>query len=129
MTLKCVMRLLLAATMVLAGSLHFAIPDPYVAIMPAFLPWHLELVYISGVLEILGGLGLLLRRTRRAAAWGLILLYICVFPANLNMAVNEIQAASFTIDPFWMWARLPFQLLFIAWAYWMTRPDPVSAPG
>ncbi len=127
MRLKPVLRALLAVTMVVAGVLHFVFTDLYVAIMPSYLPAHLELVYVSGVFEILGGLGLLIRRTRRAAAWGLVLLYICVFPANLNMAINEIQPSGGDIPPVLMWVRLPFQLLFIAWAWWMTRPDPVDA--
>ncbi len=127
MRLKPVLRIVLAATMVVAGVLHFVFTDRYVAIMPSYLPAHLELVYISGVFEILGGLGLLIRRTRRAAAWGLVLLYVCVFPANLNMAMHEIQPSGGNIPPVLMWVRLPLQLLFIAWAWWMTRRDPVDA--
>ncbi len=127
MRLKPVLRVLLAVTMVVAGVLHFVFTDLYLAIMPSYLPAHLELVYISGVFEILGGLGLLIRRTCRAAAWGLVLLYVCVFPANLNMAIHEIQPSGGNIPPVLMWVRLPFQLLFIAWAWWMTRRDPVDA--
>ena len=125
--LKPFFCLLLAFAMVLAGTMHFVIPDSYAAIMPDYLPYHLQLVYISGRFEILGGLGLLPRRTRRAAAWGLILLYLCVLPANLNMAIHEIQPASFTVPVWAMWTRLPFQLVFIAWAWWMTRPDRAAA--
>ncbi len=127
MRLKPVLRGLLAVTMVVAGVLHFVATDLYVAIMPSYLPLHLELVYISGVFEILGGLGLLIRRTRHAAAWGLVLLYVCVFPANLNMAIYEIQPSGGNIPPVLMWVRLPFQLVFIAWAWWMTRRDPEDA--
>jgi len=128
MRLKSVLRTVLAAAMVFAGIMHFVATDAYVAIMPDYLPLHLELVYASGVFEVLGGLGLLLQRTRRAAAWGLVLLYVCVFPANLNMAIHEIQPVpDLTIAPIWMWARLPFQVVLVAWAWWMTRPDPVDA--
>ncbi len=121
--------------MVGVGISHFTTPDPYVRIVPSALPSPLALVYISGAFEVLGGIGLLVPRTRKAAAWGLILLYIAVFPANINMAVNEIQMEPGGGIPVWtMWARLPFQLVFIAWAYWFTRPDPtprtaVSAPS
>ena len=66
---------------------------------------------------------------RRGAAWpwGLVALYIAVFPANIHMAMDHIQLTPDGTFPVWaMWLRLPFQALFIAWAYWMTRPDPAS---
>src|ERR1700734_1129213 len=68
---------------IMAGSLHFIKPAPYLRIMPPCVPWHLAMVRISGGLEILGGLGLLVPATRRAAAWGLVALLIAVFPANI----------------------------------------------
>ncbi len=108
--------------MVVAGSLHFAATEAYVAIMPAYLPWHRELVYLSGGLEILFGLGLLWRRTRRLAGLGLILLFVAVLPANFNMALHDIQPASFHIPAALLWARLPFQLVLIFWAWRVSRP-------
>jgi uncharacterized membrane protein len=80
------------------------------------------LVAVSGFFEILGGVGLLVKRVQRAAAWGLVALFIAVFPANVNMAVNKI----FTDNPWILWGRLPFQAVLIAWAWWFTRPDPKS---
>lgn len=120
---------LMAALYVLAGTMHFVAPGFYVQMMPAYLPWHLALVYVSGVCEIALGLGLLVPRLRRIAAWGVILLLIAVFPANVNMAVHSIVPAGL---PAWMppprpsglWLRLPMQLVLIAWAYLHTRPDP-----
>lgn len=113
---------LLAVFMILAGINHFRAPDVYVAMMPAALPAHLELVYVSGVAEIAGGLGLLYAPTRRAAAWGLIALFIAIFPANLNMAVNHLPLAGRELPAWALWARLPLQLGLIAWAYVYTRP-------
>ena len=117
--------LLLAANFVAAGVMHFVRPDFFVRIMPPYLPWHLELVYLSGVFEILGGLAALWPRTRALAGWGLIALLIAVFPANLHMALHpeqfpEVSAAA-------AYARLPFQFLFMAWAWWATRPEPGAA--
>ena len=109
--------------MVTAGALHFLATDAYVAIMPSYLPWHRELVYVSGVFEILGGLGLLVPRWRRAAGLGLIALFVAVFPANINMAVNNIQPSGLSIPEALLWARLPFQGVFIAWAWWVSQPD------
>lgn len=115
-------RISLALIMVAAGTLHFTATDTYVGIMPGYLPLHRELVYVSGVFEILFGLGLLWRKTREYAGIGLILLFIAVLPANANMAINDIQPADFRIPAFVLWARLPFQLVLIYWAWRVSRP-------
>jgi len=121
---KSVVRVLLAAGMVAIGTWHFVRPEPFVRIVPDLLPAPLLLVYVSGVFEILGGLGLLWNKTRRWASWGLVALYVAVFPANINMAINEIQLEPGGTLPVWaMWARLPLQALIIAAAYWVGRPD------
>jgi uncharacterized membrane protein len=105
--------------MTLAGSLHFLYPRAYARIVPASLPAPLTLVYVSGVAEILGGLGLLFPPTRALAAWGLVLLFIAIFPANVNMAVHRIGFTR-TPPPAWLlWARLPLQAVLIAWASWV----------
>ncbi len=122
--LKAVAMWVLALGMVGIGVTHFVAPEPFLRIMPNPLPAHLALVYVSGFFEIVGGVGLLFARTRRAAAWGLIALYVAVFPANINMAINGIQLDPAAPLPAWAaWARLPFQLVWIAWAYWFTRPE------
>jgi uncharacterized membrane protein len=105
-----------------AGTLHFIKPDPYLRIMPPYIPWHVAMVRISGGLEILGGLGLLVPPMRRAAAWGLVALLIAVFPANVYMATNPIQAGAASIAPTLRWGRLPLQLILIWWVLWCTRP-------
>jgi uncharacterized membrane protein len=113
---------------VAAGTLHFIKPDPYLRIMPPYIPWHVAMVRISGGLEILGGLGLLVPPMRRAAAWGLVALLIAVFPANVYMATNPIQAGAASIAPALRWGRLPLQLILIWWVLWCTRPRLSSAP-
>jgi len=121
--MKTFLRWLLTAGMVLAGINHFVSPGPYAAIVPDALPAPYLLVYLSGLAEIAGGLGLILPATRRLAAWGLIALLVAVFPANINMAVNHLPLAG-TVPPAWaLWVRLPLQLVMIAWAYWYTRPE------
>lgn len=117
--------LLLAAFFVVAGVNHFLNPQFYVAIMPPYLPFPLELVYLSGVFEVAGGLAVLAPALRQLAGWGLILLLFAVFPANLHMAMNPDL---FPDTPAWaLYARLPFQALFVAWAWWATRPEPAPA--
>lgn len=95
---------------VVAGMLHFIKTDAYLRIMPPYIPWHLAMVRISGVFEILGGLGLMLTRTRRAAAWGLVTLLIAVFPANLYMATNPVDAGAESIAPVLRWRAFPYRL-------------------
>lgn len=113
----------LALVMVAIGVLHFVRPKPFVRIVPKYLPAPLALVYISGFFEILGGLGLLLPSTRSFAAWGLIALYVAVFPANVYMLTDNVSLDPRKPIPRWaLWLRLPFQLVFIAWAYWFTGP-------
>lgn len=112
----------LALAMISIGVLHFVQPKPFVRIVPKFLPAPLALVYISGFFEILGGVGLLVPATRAYAAWGLIALYVAVFPANVYMLTHNVSLNPKKPIPRWaLWLRLPFQLVFIAWAYWFTR--------
>lgn len=101
----------------MAGALHFRAPGAYEQIMPPYLPLHRELVYLSGALEVAGGLGLLAESTRAVAGVGLILLLIAVWPANVQMLLDARAAEK----PLWwvalLWARLPLQLVLIAWVW------------
>lgn len=89
--------------------------------MPPYIPWPAAMVRISGACEILGGLGLLVGWSRRAAAWGLILLLIAVFPANIFMAMHPVEAGAASIAPILRWGRLPLQVFLIWWLFWCTR--------
>ena len=75
--------------------------------MPNYLPWHLALVYVSGVAEIAGGVGAIIPQTRRLAGWGLIALLIAVFPANVQMLRNSLLTSNSHISQWLLWARLP----------------------
>jgi uncharacterized membrane protein len=119
---KTVLRWVLTVFMTAAGVNHFLNPSAYVAIIPAALPAPLALVYISGVAEVLGGLGLILPATRRLAAWGLVALLVAIFPANVNMAVNHLPLGDAPAPAWLLWARLPLQVVLVAWAWWYTRP-------
>lgn len=122
MTIKQAMRYLLGAALIAAGANHFRIPDFYVSIMPAYLPWPLVLVYLSGVAEIVVGALLLFESSKRLAAWGAIALFVAVFPANLQMALHSELYPQWS--PVALWIRLPLQAVLIAWAYWLARPGP-----
>jgi uncharacterized membrane protein len=114
--------------MVGVGIMHFVQPAQFAAIVPKALPAPLLLVYISGVAEILGGVGVQLPATRRLAAWGLIALYVAVFPANINMAINHLPLGDRPVSPAFLWARLPLQLVLIYWAWRYTRPAAQTPP-
>lgn len=117
---------LFAFFMIVAGISHFIIPDIYIKIVPPQLPYPEAIVYISGFFEILGGIGLLVPPTSQAAAWGLLVLIIAVYPANINMAVNHIHIDNIPDGNWFQAIRLPFQFVLIAWAYWLTKPDETT---
>jgi uncharacterized membrane protein len=121
-----VLRVVLAVFMIGIGIGHFVNPGPFVAIVPAWLPAPLALVMVSGFFEILGGAGLLVTRVRRAASYGLVALYVAVFPANLNMAIHGIQPTDVHVPAWAAWARLPLQIVFIVLALWVGKTDDVT---
>lgn len=99
----------------LAGILHFIKPKPYMKIMPPSIPYPKMMVYISGFLELLFGMGLLFEAIQSYAAIGLILLLIAVFPANIYMAKRMHEKKS---KNSWIaFVRLPLQFVLIYWAY------------
>jgi uncharacterized membrane protein len=120
---------LFASIFLVSGFLHFFYPAPYVRIMPPMLPWPLTLVRVSGAAEILGGAGLFLRKFRRAAAYGLTLLLVAVFPANVYMAVAHVAFPGLMGKAWVQWARLPLQLPLIVWALYYARSPKASEAG
>ncbi|MBM64665.1 MAG: hypothetical protein CMH55_00340 [Myxococcales bacterium] len=119
--IRTLARFLVALFFVSVGVRHFTDAQAFVGIMPPYLPWHLELVYISGVFEILGGIGLLIPATRRQAGFGLLLLLLAVFPANIHMLVNEVYFADMPKERWLLWARLPLQLVFAVAVLWVAE--------
>jgi len=117
--IKPISKYLLAFFMIMAGTMHFVNPEFFLKIVPPYLPFHKELVLVSGVCEILLGVLLLIPRYSHLAAWGVIALLIAVFPANVYLYQNQdILPAS----PIIHLLRLPLQGVFVLWAYWHTRP-------
>ena len=120
MTGQAIGRPLLAAFFIVGGIMHFVLPETYARVMPAWLGWHAELVAISGVCEIAGGIGVLVPRVRRSAGWGLILLSIAVLPANVQMLLDGVRDSR----PAWQIAllvlRLPLQAALIWWIWRIT---------
>jgi uncharacterized membrane protein len=118
---------------VVAGVLHFVVPELYVQIVPPVFPAALALVYLSGLAEIAVGIGLLLPRTRRYGAWATVALLVAIFPANVYMATHGvvIEGLPGGGDPSAAvrWGRLPLQGVLILWALWYTRPPTGADEG
>ncbi|TMA28117.1 MAG: DoxX family protein [Deltaproteobacteria bacterium] len=122
---KTVSVWLMGAFYVIAGLNHFRAPEFYLPIMPPYLPWHSELIFLSGVAEVMIGVGLLVPRARVLAAWGAIALLVAVYPANIHQALADVQIGNppHSVGAL-RWIRLPIQFVLMAWAYWHTRPEP-----
>ena len=118
-TLKKILQINLSVGMIAAGIYHFVNPAFYLRMMPPVLPAHLFLVYLSGVIEILLGVLLLVTKFTRLAAWGLIALFVAIYPANIYMATHTELFPE--ISPLALYLRLPFQIVFFGWAFWFTR--------
>jgi uncharacterized membrane protein len=114
-----ILRLLAAVFFIGAGANHFRSPDFYERIVPPSFPSPHLLVVISGIAEIMGGLGLLVPSLRRAAGWGLIALLVTVFPANIYMAIHPEKFADLHLPEWTFLARLPLQVAFVAWVWFV----------
>ena len=119
-------RVVMGVLYVVAGVGHFVVTRAYERIMPDYLPEHHALVLVSGAAEIAGGVGVLMAgrypAVGRAAAWGIVVLLVCVMPANVWMVQHPERFAGV---PVWaMWVRLPLQLVLIWWAWRYTRARP-----
>ncbi|MDQ4122855.1 MAG: DoxX family membrane protein [Acidobacteriota bacterium] len=120
-------RIATGLTFIFIGATHFLIPDKYLEMMPPFVPSPLLMVYLSGFFEILGGAGLILPNTKRIAAYGLTALLLAVFPANVYVALNNVQLGGFMSDSFYQWFRLPLQFVLIWWVLWtISKPRIVN---
>lgn len=112
-------RLAAAIAFVLIGASHLATPEKMEYMIAGWLPCAHELILLSGVAEIVGGLGLLIPRFQRLAAIGLIGLLLVIFPANINVAVHQLPPpGGLPASPWYVWSRLLFQPLYIAWIWW-----------
>ena len=120
---------LCAASYIAVGINHFTDPDLFVLIVPAYLPEPLLLVHLSGIAEILGGVGLLIPQTRKAAAWGILALLVAVYPANINMLVNDIYLPDMPKERWILWLRMPMQFVFAGWVIWVADLWPIKAPA
>jgi uncharacterized membrane protein len=116
--LKEITLYIMASLYVLAGIYHFVNPQFYLRIIPPYIPWHKAMNFISGATEIILGLLLFYTPYSTYAAWGIIILLILIFPANIYHLSSTKPNKGI---PIWvLWLRIPFQGIFIWWAWWYT---------
>jgi uncharacterized membrane protein len=116
---KNIWTILFGVLLILAGINHFIMPDFYMQIMPPYLPYPKELIYLSGLAELICGALLIPQKSRKIGAWLTIALLIAIFPANVQMAFNESENEGLLF--YAAIARLPFQFLMIWWVYRFTK--------
>lgn len=100
----------------LTGVAHFIITQPMSQMIPPPIPFKVAIVYITGVLEIAGAIGIW-TALRKQAAWGLMLLVIGVFPANIYTALTGVVIAGQHTDASYLIVRVPFEILLVMWVY------------
>jgi uncharacterized membrane protein len=110
------MRWAMASALVFTGVDHLVTPERYLAMMPAFVPWHAEVVFLTGLCEIAGAFGLLVPRLRRMAGILLAIYFVCVFPANVKNALEGLRVQGLPSVQWYYWVRLAFQPLVVWWA-------------
>ena len=111
----------MAGLFLVTGTCHFLGPEVFQRIVPPMLPWPRGIIYVTGLLELAGGAGLLIPRFRKPAAYGLALFLIAVLPANIYMATLPVQFGGFLDQPLYHWVRIPFQGVLIAWVLWCVK--------
>ncbi|SDQ01181.1 Uncharacterized membrane protein [Mucilaginibacter sp. OK268] len=119
--IKLSAHIAMAVMMAFTALGHFKFTKGMMLMLPSFIPYKKQVVYITGVIEIAAAAGLLIPATRTLAAWCLILFFMVLTPANINAAIKHINMEKATFDgpgPEYLRFRIPLQLLFIAWVYW-----------
>ena len=108
---------------VLIGIRHFTNPQYFLDIVPPQLPFKLFLVYLTGLIEIVGGVAILSPKTRKAGAYLLIFLLVSVFPANIYLYVSETPQSLLGISKMDALIRMPFQIPLILLAFWHSKEN------
>ena len=122
MSFKILLTYIMGLGYIWVGISHFYNTDFFLKIMPPSFPFHVESVYLSGFFEIIFGMGIMIKFFRKYASWGLILLLIAVYPANIYLAFNEVAQNKIGISSFMAsWVRLPIQFILIGLAYLVSK--------
>lgn len=113
-------RIAMAAMLVTTGAAHFVFAKGMTLMLPDFIPYRFELVYFTGVIEMMAAIGLLLPKYRKLTAWLLIVFFVVLIPSNIYATMKHVNLEKATFDgngPGYLWFRIPLQIFFIAWVY------------
>lgn len=113
-------RIAMAAMLVLTSIGHFMFNKGMSMMLPDFIPYKNEIIYLTGVLELLAAIGLLLPKFQVITGWLLILFFIMILPSNIYAAINHVDLQKATYNgegPGYLWYRIPLQVFYIAWVY------------
>lgn len=120
--IKTIFRYLLVAFFIFGGVMHFVNADFYLSMMPPYIPAHEFMVMLSGITEIVAGIMLAIPKTAKAGAWFIIAHLVIFFTVHIYM-LQEADGVFVDVPNAGLWIRIPVQFLFIAWAFWFTRPN------
>ena len=126
MTLKLISIYVMSFFYIQIGIKHFTNSDWFMQIMPPYLPCHLELVYISGVFEIMLGILIIIPSSRRIASLGFILFLIIVYWANINMWINDIEIGESRLSQQGHVIRAIIQIILITIVAWIGKLKPLA---
>ncbi len=121
--LKKTSRIVQGIFYMLAALPHFVAVDTELKLIPPFLPWRRAALYITGIFEFLGGLGLLVPHLRKPASWGLAALLIAIWPANIYHAILDKQSGRWPKTRIYHIIRFPLQIVLIAWVLWAGKDE------
>lgn len=116
-------RIAMSAMLLFTAIGHFIFTKGMTMMLPEFVPYKKEIIYLTGIIEIAAALGLLMANFRIVTAWLLIAFFICMLPANIYAAVKQVNYQQGTFDGnglTYLWFRIPLQALFIVWTYLST---------
>jgi len=111
-------RAVLAVMLLATGIAHFTSTDLMIQMMPDFIPAKRELVYLTGICELLGALGLLWNATARLTAIMLIVFFVAILPANIIGSMKQVRLGGMENGEVYLFFRIPLQMLFIGWTYY-----------
>lgn len=116
-------RIAMAIMLVFTAIGHFAFTKGMAMMLPDFIPFKTEVIYLTGVIEIIAAVGLLIPSLRVWTGWALILFFVLLLPGNIKAAIDHVDYQKATFDgdgPAYLWFRIPLQILFIVWTYLST---------
>ncbi len=117
-TVSFIGRIALATMLLFTGPSHFFKTEEMVQTMPEFFNYKVQLVYLTGILEIAAAVGVLVHRTAKWTSIALILFFLSVLPANIIGSIKSVELGGMENGPGYLYFRVPLQILFIGWAYY-----------